>query len=385
MITMAFYPTGPLGFLTIKAMIYIVDATPDDLIAAPAAEIEDLFSSLLAADRAGRHFILIARQLCDWVADHVGLSNMDASHLASVRQRFSTTGALATEAMFATKISIGNNPLAFEVENSRFSMGHQVFNAGNYAVVKSALVLEDIQDDADLYHHLLLCALRQTNVPNCSYEVVHGGGARTPLVFDAEIAKRRVALCLVDTDQKAPYDRKSATALQVLRSNRRNVMTDIQYDPFVGLGLTTVGHELENYIPFQLLKDIPQFTSSASNLIIEPLVSQTGSVNVEDCLWQFFDVKEGLDGQAILAKREAGDISVETLNWICQKLGTNIDEIAELRIEGYGQKVVSNFLSCQALISALFRFSRSQYWREMFLEHFEKILWFCAAPKADRT
>ena len=215
---------------------------------------------------------------------------------------------------------------------------------------------------------------------------MHGGGSKTYSVFDKEISKRRVVVCIVDQDKLAPIDKKSPTVKKIERIyRRRNLDKTCNDECFIGLGVATVGRELENYIPYHLLKVMEEYSNYPHFDKLDQSVSQVGSVLADTCLWQYFDVKEGIHGVSLKSKMNSGDISYNVLAWICEKIGREPENIENYSVKGFGDGVVKAFLSCPEALSGFHKFVRSDYWQFAFGNYFERLLWFFAAPNANRT
>lgn len=373
-----------MASLIIDQMIFLLETGLNALEEAAADSVERMYSQLLDADRNGRHILILSRELCDWGIENLDLSGVDRNHLISVRQRIATTAGIATQAKTIVKVAIGNHNIAYDPVTGNYSLGHMQLIAGQYLLTKTALVLEDLIDDRDLFDLLMREAEKLSTVPGFVYDPIHGGGSRTIDVFEAEIAKNKICVCIVDNDRFAPCDAKSQMATRVLGKNTRD-LEGLGGQPFVGMGFTTIGRELENQVPFGVLREVDQYRAHSSNDTLAEVVVQTGIPDQLDCAWLFFDVKEGLDGNVILEKAENGLVSQATVEWLCQKFGTTEAEFRELRVHGYGNRVVRNFLNCPTALAAFHRFTRTDYWRSVFLDQLDHLLWFFASLKVNRV
>lgn len=365
-------------------MIFSLEATIDELNGLSAVEGETLFSLLVDCDRGGRHFFVASRSICDWALENVTLSGRDRSHLIALRQSYTQRGAFPELATFHVKIVIGDEGV-IPYPDGVFRVGHRKLIAGEFCQTKTAFVLEDIGDDLDLYRHILVEARKQTNVPSFAFNPIHGGGASTPRVFENEVVSNRVTVCVVDNDKLAPCDSNSGTARTVLGFfMRRNRDHASPAEPFIGIACTTVGRELENYVPYCVLKSIPEYNSYGCRAALDAAVSENCQVDLSDCFWLHFDIKDGLDGAKLVKKVASGQLSEDSLRWICSRFGCEVEEAATLSIDGFGPGVVQNFLGDKNALRTFHQFTRSQYWRDLFLAHFEDLLWFFAAPLSDR-
>ena len=276
-------------------MIFFLNETKDGLAAQEAGQVEDLFCRLIEADRRGRHYFVLPRTVADWALKNLKFSARHESHLIGIRQQHAMRGALPRSSGTFLEIRFEQNGVE-RVGEDFFRIGVDAFLAGEYAESRSALVIEDIVNDAGLYAHVLGEARKLTNIPSFDYEPVHSGGSRIAPVFESEVEKCKVVCCLVDTDMLAPCSGRGSTASGVLSiQHRRNS----RGHPFVGYVFSTVGHELENCIPYCIVKELTE----VSQLTIDTLdrvAVQDGSVDAETCFWIYFDVKNGLCGEALL-------------------------------------------------------------------------------------
>jgi len=365
-------------------MIFALEATIEELGKLGRVESETLFSLLVDCDRGGRHFFVASRSLCDWALNELELSGRDRSHLIKLRQLYTQRGAFPNIATYQVKITIGDHGITPH-ENGVFEIGHKRFIAGEFCQTKTAFVVEDITDDVCLYRHILSEAQKQTKIPSFDFDAVHGGGAGTPTVFEHEISKDRVTVCIVDTDKLAPCDGNSGTARKALRILKRRNQDNTRPDqPFIGIAYTTVGRELENYIPYSILKTVREYDSYRHRAALDAAVSEDGELDLSDNFWMHFDIKAGLDGEELVTKVSRGQLSGESLQWICSKVGCEVEDATTLNIDGFGPNVVQNFLRDENALRNFHRFTRMQYWKNLFLDHFETLLWFFAAPVRDR-
>ena len=362
-------------------MIFLLDVSVGDLHDVPAEEIESLFTTLLDADRSGRHLAVIDRNLCTWGIDNIKLSGQNKTHLANLREQFATRGNIHGYAKSYLKIVIGNDQV--EVIDNFFKIGHYSFISGEFATSKTKMIVENLNADRKLYEYLFSIAIKQTNVPGFAVDFVLGGGNTTVTAFEAEIEKYRISVCVVDTDRISPCDRLGDTAKKVVnRHTKRNLKIADPAPAYVGTALETIGHELENYIPFSVIKVMECFNCPD---IIDTIVSQDTQNNSMDCFWLYFDTKKGLNGRALQDKVQKGLKPASTIEWVCLKTGIAEDRIDSLEIPQIGKAIVDQFLKNGAAKAKYVDFSRTEHWRSLFLSHFEQILWFLAAPQVSRS
>lgn len=366
-------------------MIFRLECTIGQLADTSDAECETIFSALVSADREGRHFFVSSRAVCDWALENLTLSSFVASHLRMIREEFAVRRNLQRIALVHVTVRLGDAPVTFD-GNAAFSIGHKALLRGQYLSSQAAFVVEDLMTDARLYSHMLSEARRVSSVPSFSFETVHGGGARTREVFDAEIEKRKVVVCVVDRDSSHPMGSKSALANAVMRIQRRRNSRDGGGGvAFIGMGCLTVGRELENYIPYHLYKIMYQNRNYPHFDRLDNVVSQDWSSSNGNLLWEYFDVKDGLRGEHLLELLEVGSISREGVEWICSRLGCDAVAIGGEEIKGFGERIVEAFFGSNESLARFHQFVRSKYWRCMYGEFFDLLLWYFAAPQLVRT
>ncbi len=365
-------------------MIYQLDCTREELASASRDELEDVFSRLVDADRAGRHFFIVRRDLCEWARRNLRLSRLDSARLATIKEEYAIRGALLEDSHVCVKVRIGNSGVRCD-RGLGFSIGHECLVSGEYLLVSAGFVVEDLTSDGKVYDQILREALKVSKVPSYRVEFIHGGGSQVGEIFEAEIGKGRVVVCVVDHDRLAPMDSKSAGARQILLiQTQRNESPGGGRGSFIGLGTTTVGREVENHIPYHLIKGMwdMNYRHFAE---LDRIVAQVGCVRKEDCFWQYFDIKEGLCGEELMKLLGGEKISQDVIEWICGRVGCDIEELASVQIDGFGDRVVKLFLGSPQALAGFHEFVRSEYWQSMYAGFYERLLWFCAAPRAVRT
>lgn len=362
-------------------MIFVLESSIDELSELPANDVENLFTTLLDADRSGRHLVVIDRAVCSWGSEHIELSGQNRNHLSSLREQFATRGNIARYAQTYLEVVVGDS-LVTKFDDY-FRVGHIHFTSAEFASSKTMMVVENLATDSKLYEFMLSVAVEQTNIPNFAVDFVLGGGDTTVTAFEAEIAKNRVAICAVDTDRVSPCDLLGDTAKKVTnRHSKRNLEPNDPASVYVGIAIETIGHELENYIPLSAVKLIDRFTCPDT---LDPLVSQESYEDAQDCFWLYFDTKKGLDGAALETKILNGKKPASAKHWICAKTATADLDFGALKISGIGSKVVEYFLKHEAAKQEYIEFSKTDYWKTLFLNHFEQLLWFLAAPQISRS
>ena len=358
-------------------MIFRFECTVEKLTEACQDELEDIFSNLIDADRSGRHFFVLERKLCDWVIENIELSRLNREHLKLVREEYSYRGSFFKVPCAYVNVTIGNEPVTFD-GNDIFSIGHQPLIQGKFLLNESYLIVENSESDGELYKQIFREMIKVTKVP-INLDLLRGGGSTTNREFKSRIAEQKIVVCIVDHDKLAPMDKTSDTAKKVEKIYKERNLNN-RNQCFIGLGILTIGRELENYIPYHLFKKI--YSSYEHFDKLDKLFSQIKCTTPEDCFWLYFDIKKGIKG---LELKDNENISVNVRNWICDRVECNYDAIDQICIPGFGGRTVNVLLANKEALGDFHKFVRSDYWQSMFGSYFERLLWYFAAPTRVRT
>ena len=357
----------------------------EELQNADQEQLEEAFGKLIESDRSGYHYLVLTREQCRWATSELELSGRDKHHLNRIKEDYATRGNLPNEARVIVNVTIGNDEVAF-YGGSCFAIGHLNLIAHEY-LLKSVLVVEDIEADGGVYGVIFHEVAKITsNIPTVSFELVHGGGANTARVFRQQVEKGRIAVCIVDHDRMAPMDRRSNTAKSVINyHNRRNGNLGSNNQCYIGLACETVGREVENWIPYRLLRQLPNVSDQNGISDLDTLFLENLEEDVDNCFWLYFDIKKGLDGSQLMDKLESKGISETVVDWICQKIDCSKSELAERQIRGLGEGVIKGFLKDGEALGSFHQYVRSNDWQCMFGDYLEKLVWYFVAPRQNRT
>ena len=365
-------------------MIFCLQSTVEELSDAENGELEVVFSQLIESDRSGRHFFISRRELCKWAVENLYLSQRDKTYLTSIHEKYAVRGDMLRAARVYVNVVLGDGSVSFDGKKT-FIIGHKVLIKGEYLSNTTSFVVEDADADIKLYRHILGETKKLSDVPSIHFDPIHGGGSSTASAFKREIEKQRVVVCVVDHDSLAPNGKKSGTANHVISLYRKRNCENISGQScFIGIGTTTVGRELENYIPYHLFKEMEAYQGYQHFELLDGLISQKGHVPPEECFWQYFDIKKGVCGRKLKKMFDNGEISPESISWICNKIGCKLQEIDQFNVDGFGEGVIKSFFASVSTLTGFHSFVRSKYWSFAFRDYFDRIIWFFAAPTRDR-
>lgn len=365
-------------------MIFRLQSTVEELSDTENGELEDVFAQLIESDRSGRHFFISRRELCKWAVENLHLSQRDKTYLTSIHEKYAVRGDMLRVARVYVNVVLGDGSVSFDGKKT-FVIGHRALLNGQYLSTCTSFVVEDSDSDIQLYKQILCETKKLSHVPSYEFDPIHGGGSSIASIFEQEIDKQRVVVCVVDHDSLAPNGKKSATANKVISIYRKRNCGNISGQScFIGIGITTVGRELENYIPYHLFKEMAAYHGYRHFDRLDGLISQNEQIPPEECLWLYFDIKEGICGRKLKELSDKNKISDESISWICKKIGCELQEIEQIKVDGFGKGVITSFFDSHEALSRFHHFVRSEYWLFAFHDYFDKILWFFAAPKPNR-
>ncbi|EAP82539.1 hypothetical protein EE36_14008 [Sulfitobacter sp. EE-36] len=237
---------------------------------------------------------------------------------------------------------------------------------------KPILLLENATNDGDLYIELFSHEARRRGIRSLAYEVANGGGGTTFQEVYRLAKLQHVVVCICDHDKLSPYSQNSETF--------RKAASTAKHSDLVGTVVTTPGREVENFLPLDLVLDIvPNFPIDQRKKL-EDLITVQGPVQPRDCLWLFFDVKEGICSNKLLKKCK----SIDAQRWAEEKYKIDL-QVDKIAITGFGETVVAQLLDDGALLAKLYKFTRSQYWLHHFAPWFDAFLPFLQSRLTSRV
>lgn len=297
------------------------------------------------------------------------------SNRVHLLQTYATTAGVLTIADTYLQIKIGS--MGVSKQNGHFEIGHEPFLDGNYYTQPSALVLENGINDGGFYNFIFDHLKNIGSLPDYRFDAINGGGDPTSQHFQEQIDNERVVVCVVDTDQKAPAGRKSSTCNKVIAKQRRNEGN------FVGASFTTIVREIENFIPYHILTSMDCYKEKVVPIQISQAISSSN--NMPEPYWYYFDIKYGLNVAEIKQKEEEGSFSPETASWVRSLFSCSEEVYTGIAFEGFGSKVIQNFMKCRNSRIAYIRFLTESECGRMFVDFFTKILWFFCCTSVVRV
>lgn len=325
-----------------------------------------LFAELARISSAGLHFVVIGRKTCDWALLQLDLSGREKSQITRLKQSYTQSGGIIGIAKCALTIDVEGKEL-IETAPSFFSIGVEKFLNSEYTK-ESVLLVEHIENDGLFYEHIFESLRKLVAIKYHKVDIKNGGGTTIVACLRDEIAKNRAVVCLLDSDKYSPSDTQSSTAKKACKTAAKQV--------YVGSVMETVGREIENFIPLSIYQD-HLFPDYGHYPLLHQLLDKQDIECFGDCLWLFFDIKQGLDGNALAQKT----LSPETIEWIEKKFSSGKQELKDIQIPSIGNATMSQFNALGASKSSFHRFMRSRYWLDHFQNFFIHLYWFFVAEK----
>ena len=212
-------------------------------------------------------------------------------------------------------------------------------------------------------------------------------GGSTYSEYEAAIDKNWVVVCIVDSDKMAPKSKSSGTAKNVLRYHKkRNIDKNSKMEPYIGEGCATLGREVENYIPLNLLAMIRRYKGHESLAVLGKIMKQETAKHSCNKFWHYFDLKGGLNGEGLVEKARKGSVSEYTLSWICDRVGHDAASLCNLQIKGFNEKVIVAFLESSEAKDGFGDFLfKSGHWNTLIRDKFLRLFWYFVAAERRRT
>lgn len=353
-------------------MLIFLTATPDSLSQFDPDQIEELFSELLRASSQGLHMVVLTRAQCDWARETLDLNTREKAQLQHLKTLYTQRGNLPKRAPCFMEVTLGEQQLE-EVTPNKYRIGHIPLLRGSF-LTEAKFILENVENDGDMLDIILKETGKSQDIKYFHFLRAHGGGADTPTCFRAAIPEQRVIVTLVDSDKKAPMDGNSQTYRNLIREANRQM--------FVGMIDATPCKEIENLVPFSILRDHRQRICSGYENFenLQTLLDRQSISYPTDCLWLFFDVKKGIE-----AEKLAAVANPDVRSWLDIKFLEDEQSFYDLQISGFGDGILRQFLNCGAAVKEFVQFIKGEYWAEHFGMFFANIYWYFVAEKPRAT
>ena len=234
------------------------------------------------------------------------------------------------------------------------------------------ILLENANNDGGMFEEIFKRESKRVGAGPLCYYFVNGGGATTYQEFARLCNDGYTVVCICDHDRIAPFTKKSETL--------RRVYQEANGRTFIGSVSETPCREIENFIPLKILESMFSNICQSDINQVHQLIQAQGDIASGDCLWLYFDIKEGCKPESIRGKC----LNDQSKEWIARKY--NIADISELTsiCGGFGQNVVTEFLSSPEALKSFHSFSRSNYWKTHFSHWIGEVIGYFTASSPTR-
>ena len=351
-----------MAFSTIaNPMIVYAKMTAETLALEEKGSLELFFSRLADASIKGVHVVILSFEVVDWVQQNLKVGDMYLSQLLRLKEQYPQRGALVDDAPVLLSIECGDFPVVKD-DTHRFRVGVKEVLRKNY-LEEVKVVVENAANDGAFYKVLLDSACRKLQIEKLRYFFVHGGGGSIIDPFRSHLESGFPTLCISDSDKLFPADTNSSTV--------KELKAFLEGGLFVGGVYQTHGRDIENYIPWEILRDHKLRPNFKKFTDLAGLLKRQGNVDKSECLWTFFDVKEGIKGNKICKNDAASD-------WYSKKLGVPKSDIADFKFPGMGKGTLAEFMASGVARSSFDKYLKSESWRNSFEELYVEICWYLA-------
>ncbi|GFZ80980.1 hypothetical protein GCM10011497_06900 [Elstera cyanobacteriorum] len=323
--------------------------------------IHDVINRVLIAYVDGTHYVVIEPESTKILIDSGLFSGESNARLQSIGSKYGTRGGVL-ENKHASILEVMPDleaPLECD-EKNKYRIGLRALLSSKY-LDQPILLVEG--KEGRIYELMMEEVRKKNNIGKLVYEIDIGGGDTTAANFTSRVDRRRVVVCLGDTDKLTPTGRFGQTLLAILDEAKK-------IEKFIGRVCETPGREVENFIPYEILKRIPLAKGGADRLkIIDRLFERQGGGIVDDCIWLYYDLKTKIEHARILDY--ANDS--RSIEWVLRKYHlSDVREINEFNWPVWGGGIVENLMKNNSLVKEFCQFVRNDKYFEYHFYH-----WFC--------
>ncbi|WYK04068.1 hypothetical protein DWF04_013470 [Cereibacter sphaeroides f. sp. denitrificans] len=347
----------------------------DDFAAQDRAELITLLEELARASSRGYHRIIIGRGVARWCRDNIHEASFARTHLIRISEQYAQLKGEYDRASVRLRIELGGAEPS-KVSESEWLIGHRAVLNGLY-LEPAAIVVEDATNDGSFYEYVLHAEAKRTRYGALQMRFVNGGGNGLYKEFERAIESQQITVCIADHDMLAPKGQRSQTNLKC------HVVERKFEGSYVGMLLDTPGREVDNFLPLDIISELPGKRCTKEHQELRRLIdAQGGEVRAGDCLWLYFDVKEGVWSDKYLKKCPDN----AALAWIKRKYRAQ-EEVAFNRIQypGFKDDIPALFVASNEAKGAFHAFAKSRYWATHFAPWLQKVMSFAAASPRSRT
>ncbi|WP_170468127.1 hypothetical protein [Ruegeria arenilitoris] len=333
--------------------------------------MEELLTEVARSSRCGNHIFVLQRKLAKFASEQECLADLHRAEFRKLSQAAAQNFSLLSKAAGYVEIKIGDQFQTNTRENS-WTVGHRKLLHGRL-LEKPRLILEDAHSDGEVYALVLGKGTVVGREMQIEFDACHGGGNQTFRRLREQVQAGAVSICICDNDMLAPGSARSETF--------NKAETEANKCEFVGGFFNPPYREIENLIPIEILRECYPRVSPKRLDKLQKLIADQDEVEQGDCLWLYFDVKEGVEGEKLIEKCP----NSASQNWLASKYTNgDIGCLTDVSFPGFGDSVVSTLLDSGPALKEFHKFLRSDYWAQHLQPFFEQIAWYLVGEKKAR-
>ncbi|MCY1669305.1 hypothetical protein [Rhizobium sp. SL86] len=333
------------------------------------ARLLELARELLRCHRRGHHLVVLDRTIAAAIQD-LDLSNQEKALTNRLSQDYTQTGNLHKQAYAYVSIVNDISVFAHKQDNCfKISIGAAIESR---VLDPCAVVVEDVVSDGFMYKQIFEEIARKSPVRKFEYELIHGGGQNSVNVLRDKFERKRIALAIIDSDKSSPdcsVEKKTSSLSHLFETANWNV----------GDFFITPCREVENFVPFDVLRQLPSGTRNTANDVYLRIsaAEDDASIDLVERIEMYADLKSGIQLQCCALNEQAA-------SWIRSRFElAGLHELTD--VPGYGDRIIEQIKSSGRLISEFRALIRERRWQQRFFAFFEKIFWYFVSNGALRT
>ena len=340
--------------------------------------VSRLFESIAGASFDGNHKIYLPLDVFEYLMKSSLLSISARGAIQKISEDRAQLGGLLKDNSIP-KLTVTNSESGLERgTGNHFQIGFVEFLEGDY-LMRPILAVENSSNDGRFYKLIFSEEAKRNQFSGVQFDIVNIGGKDNlkNMLKDYSSEKRIVAF-VIDLDSVVPISDKEIT------NREKNREKTLNTGNCVGFVKYTPGHELENFLPLAIVKKVGKKVDSVELKRIESLIDNQCKTEARDCLWLYYDIVRGMNGQKdsrdnILINNKF-KIHGENINWFCKKYSTSESKIENLKLPSFGDSVIKNFMKNSDSKDDLIKHMQNNddnfnYWNFHFGDWLKAMLW----------
>lgn len=335
-------------------------------------KVNYLVQEVARASRRGDHIFVIPRPFAIWISENLNLRDDEREHIVKLGNSFAELESRFMDARWKILVDV-NFQEPKMVRDGVWKVGvDYILNYEEMFLQPIQLLVENGTHDGAFYMKMICAEAKRRQFGKIKIKISHGGGGDIGAELIRVSGDGHAVICICDSDKFTPYQPSE---------NHASIIKKFNKCKSVGIVLRTPGKSAENFLPLSICRQISN-KSNGAEILERKLNDQDNNVSSGDCLWLYFDVKQGMN------QRKCRKYCNETNsnNWILSKYKLNDKNFHDFpNIKGFGDDILEKFIRDEDIQSEFIRFMDSDYWELHFENWLEDILWLSCARKRERA